>query len=196
MSLLDYGRYVANLSLLSATRRIQLSGGIPKHSVATLVTSYSNHHVIRIMYMKKSTLIFLFSTLVGTLANAQMKVANFSFGEPGTDTYEQVSFWAKDGQRGDIYYVYGKNRTETRLTFLSKTMPSIGNGFRVQFPNKLVLNVIPMGDRLKVVDDKATYQKTFSWQYEGPVNGIGTFCNVCAQDEKEAMRLVRTYYLK
>ncbi|WP_461081971.1 hypothetical protein [Spirosoma flavus] len=123
-------------------------------------------------------------------------MANFSFGEPGTDTYEQLSFWSKDGQRGDIRYVYGKNRTETKLIFLSKTMPSFGNGFRVQFPNKLVLNVIPMGNRLKVFDDKATYQKTFAWEYEGPVNGIGTFCNVCAQDDKEAMKLVRTYYLK
>ncbi|GAB3999728.1 hypothetical protein GCM10028807_50760 [Spirosoma daeguense] len=146
--------------------------------------------------MKTATLTILFCTILTTFANAQMKVANFSYGEPGTDKYEQLSFWAKNGQRAEIRYTYGKDRKETTLTYLGKSPKAKGSGFNVQFPNNYVLYVAPVGNKLRLVDAQATYQKTFAWEYEGPVNGIGTFCNVCAQDDKEAMQLVRTYYLR
>ena len=129
--------------------------------------------------------------LAGT-ASAQTKVANYSFGKPGTDTYEQLSFWVKDGKKSSIDYAYGKDRKEVKLRYVGKYDAS----FQVQFPNNSILTVNPKGITLIVVNTKSNYTKTFVWEYEGPANGIGTFCDVCAQDEKEAMQLIRTYYFK
>jgi hypothetical protein len=36
----------------------------------------------------------------------------------------------------------------------------------------------------------------FTWAYEGPVNGVGTFCNVCAKDEKEAIAVINGWFMK
>ena len=67
-------------------------------------------------------------------------------------------------------------------------------GFRVRFSNGLILNLWPEGDKLRVTDTKGKYNKLFSWEYEGPVNGIGTFCTPCAQDAAEALRLLKPYF--
>lgn len=135
----------------------------------------------------------IITLLAGTLANAQTKVANFSHGEPGTATYEHFSFWIKDGKRQDVTYNYGKDRKEVKLRYVGKAQDNNTSGFKVQFPNNTVLVISPSATTLKVSNPKDNYSKTFAWEYEGPVNGIGTFCNVCAQDEKEAMNLVQNY---
>jgi len=66
----------------------------------------------------------------------------------------------------------------------------------MQFTNKYVLYIIPAGLSLKVIDSSGTYSKIFSWQYGGPVNGIGTHCDVCAEDDTDAMKILRLAYLK
>lgn len=126
---------------------------------------------------------------------APTKVASYSFGAPGTVSFEYLSFWVKAGKRTDIYYSYGANRKEVKLKYLGKTQVDSKPGFKVQFANGNVLSVVPNGDLLTVSAAGQT-PNSFAWEYEGPVNGIGTFCDVCAADEKEAMELVRTYYLK
>jgi hypothetical protein len=65
--------------------------------------------------------------------------------------------------------------------------------FKIEFSNGKQLYVIPTGASLRIVDEDGKYNKLFRWEYEGPRNGIGTFCSVCAEDEKEAMRLVRRF---
>jgi hypothetical protein len=133
--------------------------------------------------------------LTSLAASAQTNVASYSFGTPGKADYEHLSFWVKAGRRADITYAYGADRKEVQLKYLGKTQLSNKPGFKVQFTNGHVLSIIPSGILLAV---SATGQspKSFAWEYEGPVNGIGTFCDVCAADEKEAMQLLRTYYLK
>ncbi|HEX8506619.1 MAG TPA: hypothetical protein VF630_14745 [Hymenobacter sp.] len=69
-------------------------------------------------------------------------------------------------------------------------------GFKVRFPNKHLLYVVPSGSGLKVTSAKASAAKTYAWEYEGPVNGVGTFCSSCAENEKEAMRIVQASYLR
>ncbi|GAB4033956.1 hypothetical protein [Spirosoma gilvum] len=145
---------------------------------------------------KSAILLLLLSVCISSLVQAQMKVANYSYGEPGTDAYEEFSFWINNGKRTKIDYTYGKDRKETSLQFVTKSQLDRKSGFTVQFPNQYTLHIIPMGNKLQVVDGQKKYRKTFNWYYEGPVNGIGTFCTVCAEDEKEAMRLLQTYYLK
>jgi hypothetical protein len=133
--------------------------------------------------------------LASTTARAQSKVASYSFGTPGKANYEHLSFWVKDGKRTDSYYSYGPDRKEVRLKYIGKTQRNAKPEFKVQFANGHVLTIGASGNLLMV---NATGQspKSFAWEYEGPVNGIGTFCDVCAADEKEAMQLMRTYYLK
>ncbi len=133
--------------------------------------------------------------LVSPAARAQTAVASYFFGTPGEASYEHLSFWVKAGRRATITYAYGAGRKEVGLKYLGKTQLAGKPGFRVQFANGHVLSVVPSG-KLLLVSAAGQAPKSFAWEYEGPVNGIGTFCDVCATDEKEAMQLLRTYYFK
>jgi len=120
----------------------------------------------------------------------------YSVGEYGTEAYEVLEFQVKDNGRTEIYYSYGKTIKSVRLRYLGTDLHGHEACFKVQFPNKYILYVIPTGLSLKVVDDKGKYLKVFSWQYEGPVDGRGTFCEVCAQSPEEAMRIVKNNFMK
>jgi hypothetical protein len=128
-------------------------------------------------------------------ANAQLKVAQYAVGEPGTVAFEKLSFWVDKGKRTEVYYSYGKDQKELKLKFLGKKSVGGAAGFAVQFPNGHALTIVPSGTALKVTDTTEA-PKLFAWQYEGPVNGTGTFCRECAENEKEALQLIQTYYLK
>ncbi len=141
---------------------------------------------------------FLFIVTLGLIslaAQAQNQVANYGFGKPGTATYEHFSFWVKDGRRTDIAYAYGRDRKDTQLRYLGPAQVKGQAGFKVQFSNGHTLYLVPSGSRLLVTAAGAT-AKIFIWEYEGPVNGIGTFCSVCVEDEQAAMRLLRRCYLR
>lgn len=64
---------------------------------------------------------------------------------------------------------------------------------KIQFSNKYVLFIAVDRQLLHITDASAIYNKTFQWEYEGPVNGAGTFCNVCAADETEAIEIVQQF---
>lgn len=140
--------------------------------------------------------LFLAGCFLTLQAQAQTKVANYYYNKAGTDQYEHFSFWIRNGQRADIAYAYGKDRKEVRLAYLGKDVVNRMPAFNVQFPNGTLLYLIPNGSNLNVTADKNRLPKLFTWEYEGPVNGIGTFCSVCAQDGQEAIQLLRRYYLK
>jgi len=128
-------------------------------------------------------------------ANAQMKVAQYAVGEPGTVAYEKLSFWVNKGKRTDVYYAYGKDLKEVKVKYLGRKSANGVSGFAVQFPNGHALTITPSGTILKVTDATEA-PKIFAWEYEGPVNGIGTFCRECTENKEEAMQLIQTYYLK
>lgn len=148
------------------------------------------------MAMKKLIPLTFIPLLMGTALMAQMKVAGYSVGQPGTDKYEHLEFWTIDGHRAEISYAYGKDRKEVKLQYLGKVQVNSSICFKVKFPNNYVLYILPKELRLQVRDARGKYNRTFSWEYEGPVNGIGTFCNVCAEDDEDAMKLIRSAYLK
>ena len=147
---------------------------------------------LKAMYLR--SIIFILGSAFSTSANAQEKLANYSFGAPGTDKYEHFSFWADHGKHTRIEYRYGKNQTSMYLKFAGKTMINGRQAFKVLFPNKLVLTVIPSGKNLTVTG--SNYRKIFVWEYEGPRNGVGTFCAPCTEDEHEAMNLLKAFYLQ
>lgn len=122
------------------------------------------------------------------------KVANFAI--PGHDYsspgFESLSFWS--GPRGQVVdYEYGANHKRVRLRTLGSSAG--GKGFAVRFPNGFVLDVVPQDKGLQVSDRAGKYSKTFEWQYEGPVDGRGTFCQPCV-DEPDAIGFVREHFMK
>ena len=129
-------------------------------------------------------------------AYGEQKVANYFFGKAGTNSYESFAFWVEANKRGDIVYDYGREFKEVKLNYWGKDNYKGEACFKVQFPNSYILYIIPQGLSLKVASGDGKYKKLFRWQYEGPVNGIGTFCTSCAENEKESMELIRQYYLK
>src|SRR3546814_6084951 len=95
----------------------------------------------------------------------------------------RISDWSSDVCSSDlkaIDYEYGADQKRVRLRAIGPD----GNdeGFAVRFPNGLVLDVVPQGTALHVSDRSGKYSKTFEWQYEGPVDGRGTFCTPCVEE--------------
>lgn len=147
--------------------------------------------------MKFKAIILLITFSVFATANSYgQKTANYYSGEPGTNSYQGYSFWANGNKPSHITFNYGKDRTEMKPVYAGKITYKNQLGFKLVFPNQKVFYVIPAGYKLKIVNTSLNKTEIFNWEYEGPVNGIGTYCDVCAQDEKDAMKLLRTAYLK
>ena len=144
------------------------------------------------MYKLTTFLLLICSTAYGQ----ELKVANYSVGKPGTADFEKFSFWVKDGVRENIDYVYGKDWKAATVAYAGKDRIRWGTCFKVKFTNNYVLYFTPKENILLVTDSAGKYKKTFAWMYEGPENGVGTFCEPCAEDEDAAMELVKAYYLK
>ncbi len=143
--------------------------------------------------MKK--FIFLMPFILFFIQSIAQKVANYSIGKGGTAEYEEFSFWVKANKRADIDYTYGKDWKNIKLVCLGKDVLNGDECFKVKFPNNKVLYILPKGKDLIVSDLDGKYKKYFSWHYEGPTNGGGTFCEPCAEDENEAMKLIKLYYM-
>lgn len=126
------------------------------------------------------------------------KVANYATGRAGTRGYEHLSFWLRGNKLDEIDYGFGKDWSvkEVKMTYLGRDIIKGEAGFRLRFPDGHMLLIIPKGSSLKVIDSENNFVRYFRWEYEGPVNGRGTFCDVCAQDAREAMRLVRRYLMR
>src|SRR3546814_10437131 len=89
-----------------------------------------------------------------------------------------MSVWS--GPHGKaIDYEYGADQKRVRLRAIGPD--GSDEGFAVRFPNGLVLDIVPQGTALQVSDRSGNYSKTFEWQYEGPVDGRGTFCTPCVE---------------
>jgi hypothetical protein len=132
------------------------------------------------------------------------KVAGFYNGaEKNEKNYENFSFYVRGKKRGQIIYSYYNpiparyyNPKQVELTYLGMETKGKVKSFKVKFPSNLILIITPLRDSLEVTNEKGTYRKFFKWEYEGPVNGIGTWCSVCTQSDKESVNLVKTYFLK
>ncbi|MGJ7900873.1 hypothetical protein [Lysobacter sp. 1R34A] len=132
------------------------------------------------------------------------KVASFETGSHGSRDREAISFWKEHGKRANIEYQYGSDDKTVKLAYLGVADCGGEACFKVGFPNKHVLYVTPGTDTVRLSDvadpmraGKANkYDRTFSWRYEGPVDGRGTFCSVCAQDGKDASAMLRQFFLK
>ncbi len=153
--------------------------------------------------MMKKLLFSLFATalfITQSFGQTGGKVANFSYSNNESPDFESYSFWVRGNHRSDIDYSY-KSKTG-QIKQLKLTHSGVANwkgqkAFKVKYPNGLQLYIIPAGEEaLKIIHPDGSYSKIFKWLYEGPVNGIGTWCEPCTQNGKEAVKLVKTHYLK
>ena len=135
-------------------------------------------------------------SLAARPARAQNRVANYGYGQPGTAAYEHFSFWTNFGRRSDLHYASGKDRNDLVLRYAGRARLGGQPGFRVRFPDGSLRYLALRGDSLLVSPSPTAAPKAFAWEYEGPVNGVGTFCSVCAEDAPAAMRLIRAHYMK
>lgn len=145
--------------------------------------------------MDKVFFMFL-SLLFCSSVYAQKKVANYFTGEYGTKSYEHFSFWVENGKPLSVQYSYGIKPQDIPLTLLGKQKVNGKTVFKLKFSNQYVLYIAADKKQLHVTDAACKYNKIFTWEYEGPVNGVGTFCDVCAEDEAEAMTIMEQGYLQ
>jgi hypothetical protein len=131
-----------------------------------------------------------------TRAQNLNQVANYGYGQPGTAGYEHFSFWTLNGRRSDVGYAAGSNREDARVSYVGPASVGGQPGFRVKFLDGRTLTIVPSGTTLLVRDATGAAPKTFAWEYEGPVNGVGTVCSVCVADAAAALRLLQKHYLR
>ncbi|RYD55023.1 MAG: hypothetical protein EOP56_17530 [Sphingobacteriales bacterium] len=136
---------------------------------------------------------FLLFTIVlfSSVQSFAQKVANYSTGKPGTAEYEHLSFWSNR----KVYYSYGNDRKEILLQYEEPN----GTTLTIKFPNGLTLDASLTKNNGLLVSGKRQgnkYSKSFAWEYEGLVNGRGTYCNVCEQSPEDAAKLLRRYYIR
>ena len=143
------------------------------------------------IFIKKITMkrfLILIFIILANITNAQT-VANFSTGTPGNNDFEEFSFWANH----EITYTYGSKWKQLNIIFTGITSK---NSFTVQFPNRHSYKVIVEASSISVIGLTTEYRKVMGWHYEGPINGIGTYCSVCTQSAEDAVKLLKKKYLK
>jgi len=122
--------------------------------------------------------------------------ANFSSGKYGEKGYEHFSFRTEgDDKPGKIFYSYGEQGKDIKLSYLGTDTLNGELCFKVRFPNKFILYVIPKENYLEVVSVDGKYSKKFQWGDNRSANELETDCEGCL-GEIQALALVRVYFLK
>jgi hypothetical protein len=143
----------------------------------------------------KLSVFLLLASFVSERSHAQVKVAQYSYGKYGTDNYEKFEFWTNEGKQSKISYSYGKKMHEVMVQYFGKGNIYGDTCFKIRFSNGYVLYIVPKDLRLKITDSIGRYNKTFTWEYEGPVNGVGTYCDVCADNDRDAMKTLLSEFI-
>ncbi|MPR35634.1 hypothetical protein [Salmonirosea aquatica] len=141
----------------------------------------------------------LISCMLGltiTLSHAQTKTrAFFMVGDYSQPEWEKLAFEV-DGTKCSIMYAYRKHETGYPLKILGVGKVGNAKALRVSIPgfNKtyLIYKDVPKKGLVMVSEDQS-YRKFFALGYEGPVNGVGTFCASCANEPAEAFALVDSF---
>jgi len=126
-----------------------------------------------------------------------VRVVTYSTGKINSNSYEGLSFWIKDNQKAYIRYAHGKDTEDLDLVWTGLVTLKEEKGFKAAFPapDTNCFYIIPQGASLKVMDRSGRYSHLYSWENEGQA-GDPAGCSICAKDEKEAMQLMKKYFLK
>lgn len=134
--------------------------------------------------------------LLAPIAHAQqLRVAHFAAGTRGTKSYQRLTFRVIDAKRDRITFAAGAAEEEQPMAWLGPTRCATNDCFRIQFPTGQILSITPRGVTLRVRGGTVPTVRAYHWEYEGPINGIGTSCDACAESAADAVRIVRSHFL-
>jgi hypothetical protein len=142
--------------------------------------------------------LLLLITLILLHTSQDVKVATWSAGVSDTNSYESLSFWIKDNQRAYIRYAHGKESEDTELNWLGPDSLDGRKGFRAGFPapGHRLFFISPDGFSLQVLDRHGTYRRTFQWEDENKSGDSTVTCQICAQNEGEALDWLHKYFMR
>lgn len=123
--------------------------------------------------------------------------AFFMIGDYASPRWEKIEF-DLTRQGGEITYSYRKNERGHKLQTLGLRSSGNQKGLMVKIPETNKTYVIirdKKNQRIIMMSDDGTYRKTFPLGYEGPVNGVGTYCASCANEPEDAFKLVDSFFL-
>jgi hypothetical protein len=147
------------------------------------------------MKLKKIFLMGFFA-FCATAVNAQQKThAFFMLGNYAYSEWEKLEFDLND-HGGEITYSYAKKPDGIKLKNLGIKYVGQYKVLMVQIPGfakTYYINPDPKNERIQFESSDRKYNKWLPLGYEGPVNGIGTYCEQCANEPKDAFEIVNSF---
>lgn len=146
--------------------------------------------------MKLKKIFFIgFFAFCATALNAQSKTyAFFMLGNYSYPEWEKLEFNLDSG--GEIIYSYAKKPNGIKLKNLGTKYVGQYKVLMVQIPGfakTYYINPDPNNKRIQFESSDRKYNKWLPLGYEGPVNGIGTYCERCANEPEEAFEIVNSF---
>jgi hypothetical protein len=122
--------------------------------------------------------------------------AFFMAGDYASPNWEKLIFDnTKSGQK--LTYAYKQRETGIQLKPIGKKRVAGQTVVLVRMAGisqPYLIRRDRAGQKLIMVSQDGQYKKTFTLGYEGPVNGIGTYCASCANEPADAFKLVDAYF--
>jgi len=124
------------------------------------------------------------------------RVVTYSTGKINTKTYEALSFWIKDNKRAYIRYAHGIDAESLNLAYTGLVQVNGATGFSVRFPapDNNSFYIFQKGNGLRVEGRNGKYRKDYFWEDERKTDDPTSECNICAQDEQDAMNILSAYF--
>ncbi len=138
----------------------------------------------------------LFFVLMLSPCFSQVKShAFFMIGDYANPKWEKIEFNFTNKAK-EITYSYHQNESGVQLKPLGIKYIDGQKGLMVKFPTGNKIYVILQDQkkqRIIMKSEDGQYNKAFALGYEGPVNGVGTYCDVCANEPAEAFAIVNLF---
>ena len=146
---------------------------------------------------KRAFLTLLFLLIVGRGYSQDKTHAFFMIGDYDSPQWEKIEF-DLTGQGKEITYSYRTNERGHKLQLLGMKYAGTRKELTVKITGTTKIYVLlsdPKNRRITMLSKDGTYKKTFALGYEGPVNGVGTYCDHCANEPEDAFKLVDVFFL-
>jgi hypothetical protein len=151
--------------------------------------------------LPKITLVLLFSVYVCFQGFSQNEVKTHAFfmvGDYNNPEWEKLVFEVNSKtSEHTISYSYKKNEKGYKLEILSVKDVDKKPALVVRIPkfNKIYYILKDKkNEKLIMTSEDKTYKKSFLLGYEGPVNGVGTYCSSCANEPEDAFKIVSMFF--
>jgi hypothetical protein len=142
-------------------------------------------------------LIFLSSISLRSFSQDEAKTyAFFMIGNYSYPEWEKLEFELRDYKRV-IRYSYKKNEKGHVLQTLGTKYIGNQKALIVRIPKydkTYLILTDKRNSRIIMMSEDQTYKKSFPLGYEGPIDGIGTYCDSCANEPKEAFEIVNSFF--